>query len=89
MNVKRVYDRVIANAHNDKVQHHLYSFFIAISLFFISVPFGILVTLFIGVFKEALDHIYFKRWSWGDLLADVFGIADALLIYYLITGNLF
>jgi len=84
--MQRFYERLIANLHNDKVLHHIFSFFIAISLFFISVPLGILVTLAVGIAKEVFDHVFLKRWSWGDLLADVFGILDAVLIYYLITG---
>jgi len=84
--MKNLHNRLVAIANNDKVLHHLFSFFIAISLFFISVPVGVIVALTIGIAKEISDHINFNRWSWGDLLADVFGILDALLIYYLITG---
>lgn len=67
----------------DKTLHFSVSYIIASVAFIISIPFGIATSLTAGVIKEISDMLYFNGWSWGDIAADILGIALAVLIYLL------
>jgi len=80
---------LILNGQTDKLLHHSISFIITMVGFIVSPVFGISLALVIGFIKEYSDKVNFNRWSWGDIFANLAGIFDATLVYYLISLNLF
>lgn len=69
----------------DKVLH----FFISFALVFVlSIPFtpvtAVGFTFAIGILKEVYDQISYGGWSWGDIIANILGIALAFAIIKII-----
>lgn len=65
----------------DKVLHLFVSFILVLVL---SIPFtpvtAVGSTFAIGILKEVYDQISYNGWSWGDIVANVLGIAFAFII---------
>ena len=64
----------------DKVLHFLVTY--AVTTSFIAYGYwlaGVVLSLILSVAKELLDQYLYKGFSWGDILADVAGIACALI----------
>ena len=64
----------------DKVLHFLVTY--AVTMSFIAYGYwlaGVVLSLILSVAKELLDQYLYKGFSWGDILADVVGIACALI----------
>ena len=64
----------------DKVLHFLVTY--AVTMSFIAYGYwfaGVVLSLILSVAKELLDQYLYKGFSWGDILADVAGIACALI----------
>ena len=64
----------------DKVLHFLVTY--AVTMGFIAYGYwlaGVVLSLILSVAKELLDQYLYKGFSWGDILADVAGIACALI----------
>lgn len=72
----------------DKLLHHMVSFALAFTGFIISPAVGIIIALTAGFAKEFSDMFNFNRWSWGDVFFNLLGIADAILVYYLINQDI-
>lgn len=66
--------------------HLVYSCLICLVLSIVT-PLGAAATiaLGIGIAKEAIDKYTYGLWSWGDLIADITGIAIAIGIRILIA----
>jgi uncharacterized protein YfiM (DUF2279 family) len=64
----------------DKVLHFSVSYFIASVAMIFGIPFGIGVSLLAGILKETSDALFFNGWSWGDMFANILGIAAAVLV---------
>jgi uncharacterized protein YfiM (DUF2279 family) len=64
----------------DKVLHFSVSYFITSVGMIFGIPFGIGIALLGGVLKETSDALFFNGWSWGDMLANILGIATAVLV---------
>ena len=67
--------------HADKVLHFLACYgvtftFIAYGNYFA----GVLTALLLSILKECYDQWSYGGFSWGDILADLVGIATALVI---------
>ena len=70
---------------SDKILHFLVSFVIAFPLMAVNIYLAIGVTLAIGLYKEFTDsHKEGNYWSWGDLLADIIGIAFGFLCWWVL-----
>lgn len=70
---------------SDKVLHFLVCFFVTFVLSFINPIFGAVVALIVGLYKEFIDsHKVGNYWSWGDILADLAGVAAAVVLFFLI-----
>ena len=69
----------------DKVLHFSVSYFITSVALIFGFPFGIFIGFSAGVLKEISDELYFNRWSWGDMFANVLGILAAALVHILKT----
>lgn len=64
----------------DKTLHFLVTY--AVTMSFIAYGYwlaGVVLSLILSVAKELLDQYLYKGFSWGDILADVAGIACALI----------
>ena len=64
----------------DKALHFLVTY--AVTMSFIAYGYwlaGVVLSLILSVAKELLDQYLYKGFSWGDILADVAGIACALI----------
>lgn len=72
----------------DKLLHHMVSFALTVTGFIISPAVGIIVGLTAGFAKEFSDMVNFNRWSWGDVFFNLLGVADAILVYYLINQDI-
>lgn len=66
----------------DKLLHALVCYFIAASLFILFgwVWLAVCAAMFAGLIKEWIDG---RRWSWGDIVADVVGVAVFLAQVYI------
>lgn len=64
----------------DKVLHFSVSYFITSVALIFGFPIGIGVSFLAGVLKETSDALFFNGWSWGDMIANVLGIAAAVVI---------
>ena len=70
----------ILSKYVDKVLHFLVTY--AVTMSFIAYGYwlaGVVLSLILSVAKELLDQYLYKGFSWGDILADVAGIACALI----------
>ena len=72
----------------DKLLHHMVSFALTMTGFIISPITGILVGIIAGFAKEFSDMFNFNKWSWGDVFFNLLGVADAVLIYYLLNQDI-
>ena len=82
----------IIKAHKDKIYHFFCSYtamltFTAVSIIKFNAPiqwsvnFGIAMAILVGVIKEFFDlYVKKSKFSVGDIIADVLGIAIAFLI---------
>ena len=64
----------------DKALHFLVTY--AVTMSFIAYGYwlaGVVLSLILSVAKELLDQYLYKGFSWRDILADVAGIACALI----------
>ena len=64
----------------DKVLHFLVTY--AVTMSFIAYGYwlvGIVLSVVLSIAKELLDQYLYKGFSWRDILADVIGIACALI----------
>lgn len=69
----------------DKILHFLVCFVITFALSFINPIFGALVALVLGLYKEFIDSRKAGNyWSWGDILADIFGIMFGFLSWWVL-----
>jgi uncharacterized protein YfiM (DUF2279 family) len=64
----------------DKVLHFSVSYFITSVAMIFGIPFGIGISLLAGILKETSDALFFNGWSWGDMFANILGIAAAVLV---------
>lgn len=70
---------------SDKVLHFLVCFVIAFVLSFVNPIFAAAATMIVGMYKEFTDsHEEKNYWSWGDILADLAGVAAAVVLFFLI-----
>lgn len=70
----------ILSKYVDKALHFLVTY--AVTMSFIAYGYwfaGVVLSLILSVAKELLDQYLYKGFSWGDILADVAGIACALI----------
>lgn len=67
----------------DKMLHFSVSYFITSVALIFGFPIGIGVGFLAGVLKEISDALFFNGWSWGDMLANILGIAAAVIVKWL------
>ena len=67
----------------DKVLHFSVSYFITSVALIFGFPIGIGVGFLAGVLKETSDALFFNGWSWGDMIANILGIAAAVIVKWL------
>ena len=70
---------------SDKVLHFLVCFVVTFVLSFVNVILAASATMILGMYKEFTDsHEEENYWSWGDILADLAGVAAAVVLFFLI-----
>ena len=69
----------------DKMLHFSVSYFITSVALIFGFPIGIGVGFLAGVLKETSDALFFNGWSWGDMIANILGIAAAVIVKWLYT----
>ena len=67
----------------DKMLHFSVSYFITSVALIFGFPIGIGVGFLAGVLKETSDALFFNGWSWGDMIANILGIAAAVIVKWL------
>ena len=67
----------------DKILHFSVSYFITSVALIFGFPIGIGVGFLAGVLKETSDALFFNGWSWGDMIANILGIAAAVIVKWL------
>ena len=68
----------------DKILHFAFCLVITLGCFPFFGWLSVLTGIVAGVAKETLDYFDYGGWSWGDILADLVGVAVASLIICLI-----
>lgn len=69
----------------DKMLHFSVSYFITSVALIFGFPIGIGIGFLAGVLKETSDALFFNGWSWGDMIANLLGIALAVFVKFLYT----
>ena len=71
---------------SDKVLHFLVCFVVTFALSWVNVIIAVIFALILSFYKEFMDmNEKGNYWSWGDILADSFGILTAIFAYSLIV----
>lgn len=71
-----------------KFQHVFFSFLICITGTSFHPKWGVVLALSFGVLKETIDCLQRSRlWSWGDIGADLLGIAVATIAYGMVEKS--
>lgn len=67
--------------HADKVLHFLACYGVTITFMLTgNWSIGVIIAVILSIAKELFDQWSYGGFSWGDILADVFGIITALII---------
>lgn len=63
----------------DKIYHFLACFSLTYILGNFDMLFSICVVMIVSMLKEIYDEFFGNGWSWGDIVADIFGIVIGII----------